>query len=118
MNSISLYVYGHAGRAIQTNQPYMAVEPCNPMRIFYLEEVEDANTLEIIVQQSSRLWNNATDWPLYNKAKEEYYVSQQRYQHDQQAFWSNLLTHINSDIDHLIKLHPKYAEATEDLDIN
>jgi hypothetical protein len=48
---------------------------------FYLEEVEDP---EITVQQS-RPWNNATDWPLYNKAKEEYYVSQQRYQHDKQA---------------------------------
>ena len=74
LNSIS--VYGHAGRAIQTNQPYTAVEPCKPLRIFYLEEVEDAD-MDIVVQQSSRLWNDATDWPLYNKAKEEYYVTQQ-----------------------------------------
>ncbi len=69
LNSIS--VYGHAGRAIQTNQPYTAVEPCKALRIFYLEEVEDAD-MDIVVQQSSRLWNDATDWPLYNKAKEEY----------------------------------------------
>jgi len=41
--------------------------------------------MEIVVQQSSRLWNEATDWPLDNKAKEEYYVSQQRYQHDKQV---------------------------------
>ena len=54
------------------------------MRIFYLEEVENPDTLEIVVQQSSRLWNNATDWLIYNKAKEEYYVSQQRYEHDKQ----------------------------------
>ena len=115
LNSIS--VYGHAGRAIQTNQPYTAVEQCKPMRIFYLEEVENAD-MDIIVQQSSRLWNDATDWPLYNKTKEEYYVSQQRYQHDKQALWSYLLTHIDSDVDHLIKLHPDYAEAAENWDTN
>ena len=39
LNSIS--VYGHAGRAIQTNQPYTATEPCKPMRFFYLEEVQN-----------------------------------------------------------------------------
>ena len=66
----------------------MAVEPCKPMRFFYLEEVENPGTMEIIIQQSSRLSNDATDWPLYNKFKEEYYVSQQRYQHDKQALWS------------------------------
>jgi hypothetical protein len=115
LNSIS--VYGHAGRAIQTNQPYTAVEPCKPLRIFYLEEVEDAD-MDIVVQQSSRLWNDATDWPLYNKAKEEYYVTQQKYQHDKQALWSYLLTHIDSDVDHLIKLHPDYAEAAENWDTN
>ena len=51
----------------------MAVEPCKPMRIFYLEEIENSDTLKIIIQESSRLWNDATDQPLYNKAKEEYY---------------------------------------------
>ena len=61
--------------------------------------------MDIVVQQSSRLWNDATDWPLYNKAKEEYYVTQQKYQHDKRALWSYLLTHIDSDVDHLIKLH-------------
>ena len=60
------------------------------MRIFYLEELQIPNTLKIIVQQPSRLWNDAAVWPLYNKAKKEYYVSQQRYQHDKQALWSYL----------------------------
>ena len=68
--------------------------------------------------KSSRLWNDATDWPLYNKAKEEFYASQQRYQHDKQALRSYLLTHIDSDVDHLIKLHPEYAEASDDSDTN
>ena len=67
------------------------------MRIFYLEEVENAD-MDIVVQQSSRLWNDNTDWTLYNKAEKEYYVTQQRYQHDKQAFWSYLLTHIGSDV--------------------
>ena len=83
----SIPVYEHAGRAIQTNQPCTAVEPCKPMRIFYLEEVENAD-MDILVQQSSRLWNGNTDWTLYNKAEEEYYVTQQRYQHGKQALWS------------------------------
>ena len=52
--------------AVQTNQLYMAVEPCKPMRIFYLEEIENSDTLKIIIQESSRLWNDATVWPLYN----------------------------------------------------
>ena len=116
LNSIS--VYGHAGRAIQTNQPYTATEPCKPMRIFYLEEVQNPDTLSIEIQQSSRLWNDATDWPVYNKAKEEFYVSQQRNQHDKLALWSYLLTHIDSDVDHLIELHPEYAEASDNLDTN
>jgi len=68
------------------------------------------------IQQSSRLWHDDTDWPLYNKATKEYYVSQQHYQHDKQALWSYLLTHIDSDVDHLIKLHPEYAEAVDNLD--
>ena len=34
------------------------------------------------------------------------------------AWWSNLLTHIDSDVDLLIKLHPEYAEAAENLDTN
>ena len=94
----------------------LVTEPCKPMRIFYLEEVENTD-MEIVVQQSSRLYG-ATDWPLYNNAKEEYYVSQQCYQHDKQALWSYLLTHIDSDVDYLIKLHPEYAEASDNLDTN
>ena len=43
-----------------------AVEPYKPLRIFYLEEVEDPDTLEITVQQSSRPWNDSTDRPRYN----------------------------------------------------
>jgi hypothetical protein len=113
LNSNSLY-----GRTIQTNQPYMAVKPCKQMRIFFLEEVENAD-MDIVIQQSSRLWNDATDWPLYNEAKEDlYYVSQQRYQHDKKALWSYLLTHIDSDFYHLIKLHPEYIEAADNLDTN
>ena len=64
LNSIS--VYGHASRAIHTNQPYMAVKPCKSMQFFYLEKVGNPDTLEIIVQQSSKLWNDATDSPLCN----------------------------------------------------
>ena len=45
---------------------------------FYLEEVQNLDTLEIEIQQSSRLWNDATVWSLYKNAKEEFYVSQQR----------------------------------------
>ena len=69
------------------------------MRIFYLEDVENPETLEIIVQQSSRLWNDATDQPLYNKAKEEYYVSQQHYQ---QACQARFLVHIDSDVSSIL----------------
>ena len=53
-----------------------------------------------------------------NKEKEEFYVAQRRYQHDKQSLWSYLLTHIDSDVDHHIKLHPEYAEAAENLDKN
>ena len=96
----------------------MSIEPCKPLRFFYQEEVENPDTLEISVQQFSRPWSDGTDWPLYNKEKENFYVAQQRYQHDRQSLWSYLLTHIDSDVDHLIKLHPEYAEATENLDKN
>ena len=69
LNSIS--VYGHAGRAIQTSVPYVPKPPSNPLRIHYIEEVIlDPNTNIVTEQESSRLWNDATDWPLYNKATE------------------------------------------------
>ena len=71
LNSVS--VYEHAGRAIKTNQPYMAVEPYKPLRVLYSE---DPDALEITVQHSSRPWNDATDWPSYNETKEEESVSQ------------------------------------------
>ena len=50
----------------------MVNEPCKPHWMFYLEEVLDPATQEVVIQQSSRSWNDATDWPLYNKAKEDY----------------------------------------------
>ena len=37
LNSIS--VYGHAGRAIQTNVPCVPKPPSKPLRIHYIEEV-------------------------------------------------------------------------------
>ena len=63
----------------------MEIEPSKPLRVFYFEEVENPETLEFLVQQSSRHWIDASDWPLYNKAKEEFYMAQQLYQHDKQA---------------------------------
>ena len=59
-------------------------EPCKPLRMFYLEEVLYSNTQTVVIQQSSRLWNDATDWPLYNKAKEEYHSSLEQYQKHRQ----------------------------------
>jgi hypothetical protein len=63
LNSIS--VYGHAGRAIQTNVPYVPKPPSKPLRINYMEEVIlDPITNIITEQEASRPWNDATDWPL------------------------------------------------------
>ena len=109
-------IFGHAGHSIQTNTPFILNEPCKPLRMFYLEEVLDPVTQEVVVQQSSRPWNDATDWPLYNKAKEDYHTSILQYRQHRQALWSFLLTHIDSDVDHLIKLHVDYPQAALDID--
>ncbi len=69
----SMTIFGHAGHSIQTNTPFILNEPCKPLRMFYLEEVLDPDTQMVVVQQSSRPWNDVTDWPLYNKAKEDYH---------------------------------------------
>ena len=69
-----------------------------------------------VVQQSSRPWNDATDWPLYNKAKEDYYSSLLQCRQHRQALWSFLLTHIDADINHLIKLHVDYPHVALDID--
>ena len=117
LNSIS--VYGHAGRAIQTNVPYVPKPPSKPLHIHYIEEVIlDPITNIVTEQESSRPWNDATDWPLYNKATEAYMFLQERYLRDKQALWSYLMTHIDSDVDHLIKLHPDYVQAAQNLDSN
>ena len=58
--------------------------------------MEDAETLAISVQQSSRPWNDVTDWLLY----------------------IYLFTHIDSDVDHHNKIHSDNAEAAENLDTN
>ena len=67
-------VFGHPGHSIQIN------EPCEPLRMFYLEEVLGPETQHVVVQQSLRPWNDATDWPLHNKAKEDYYYSLEQFQ--------------------------------------
>ena len=68
LNSIS--VYGHACRAIQINVPYVPKPPSKwfPLRIQNVEEViRDPTTNIVTEQEASRPWNDATDWPLYNK---------------------------------------------------
>ena len=52
--------------------------------MFYLEEVLDPETQTVVIQQSSRPLKD-TDWPLYNKAKEDYHSSLQQYQQHRQA---------------------------------
>ena len=47
-------IFGHAGHSIQTNNPFMLNGPCKPLRMFYLEEMLDPATQEVVVQQSSR----------------------------------------------------------------
>ena len=70
-------------------------------------------TEEIVSHQSSRPCN-ATDCPLYYKAKEDYHSSFLQYQQHRQAFWSFLLTHIDAHVDHFIKLY--YPQADFDID--
>ena len=53
-------IFGHAGHSIQTNTPFMLNEPCKPLRSFYLEEVLDPETQEVVAQQFSRPWNDAS----------------------------------------------------------
>ncbi len=58
---------------LQTNVPYIPKPPSKPLRIHYIEEVIlDPITNIVTEQESSRPWNDATDWPLYNKATEAY----------------------------------------------
>ena len=70
----------------------------------------------LVIQQSSRPWNDATYWPLYNKEKEDNHFALLQYQQHRQALWSFLLTHIDDDVDHLIKLHVDYPQAALDTD--
>ena len=53
---------------------------------------------------------------LYDKAKEDYYYLFQQYQQHWQKFRSFLLTHIDSDINHLIKFHIDYPKAALEID--
>ena len=90
-NSIS--VYGHASRAIQINVPYVPKPPSKPLRIHYVEEfILDPNINIVTEQEASRPWNDATDWPLYNKADEAYIFLQERYLGDKQSLWAYLIT--------------------------
>ena len=86
--------------------------------MFYLDEALDPATQQVVIQQSSRPSNDATDWPLYNKAKEDYNSSLQQCQQHRQALWSFLLTHVDADVDHLIKLHVDYPQASLDIETN
>ena len=45
-------------------------------------------------------------------------ILQERYLRDKQSLWSCLMIHIDSDVDHLIKLHPDYSQAAQNLDSN
>ena len=76
----SMTIFCHAGHSIQTNTPFTLNEPCKPLRMFYLEEVLDPDTQTVVIQQSFRPWNDATDWPLYNKAKQDNHSALLQYQ--------------------------------------
>ena len=102
-------IFGHAGHSVRTNTPVVLNEPCKLRRMFDLEEVLVPETQTFVIQQSSRPWNDATDWPMYHS-------SLQQYQRHRQALQSFLLTHIDVDVDHLIKLHVDYPQATLDID--
>jgi len=91
-------------------------EPCKPLRLFYLEEVLGTDTQTVVFQQSSHPWNDATDFPLSNKAREDYHSALKQYQQHRQSLWSFLLTHIDADVYHLIKLHVDYPQAALDTD--
>ena len=80
---------------------------------WYLWEQQALNCMTIFCHGP---WNDATDWPLNNKAKEDYHSSILQYRQHRQALWSFLLTHIDSDVDHLIKLHVDYSQAALDID--
>ena len=70
LNSIT--IFGNAGRAIQSNIPYVPVEPHVPINVRFKEEIIDPTTNEPVIRESTRPWNDATDWPLYTKAMDEY----------------------------------------------
>ena len=109
-------IFGHAGHSIQTNTLFILNETCKPLRIFYLEEVLDPDTQTVVVQQSSRPWNDVKNWPLYNKAKEDYHSALLQYQQHRQSLWSFLLTHIDANVDHLIQLYLDYPQEALDTD--
>ena len=71
----------------------------SPANLFGCFILKKSWTEDVVIQQSSQPWNDATDRPLCNE--EDYHSSLLEYQ---QALWSFLLTHIDADVDHLIKL--------------
>jgi hypothetical protein len=109
LNSIT--AFGHAGRAIQSNIPYSPIEPHKTLYVRFKEEHVDPATGDIEIVESTRHWDDNYDWSIYNKAMEEYRTNQAKFANDKATLWSHLLTHIDMDVDHLIKLHPNYEQA-------
>ena len=78
-----------------------------------LVEVLDPATQTVVIQHSSRPRNDATDWPLY-KAREDNHSALLQYQQHRQSLWSVLFTHIDADVDYLIKIHLDYPQEDTD----
>ena len=83
----------------------MLNEPCTPLRMFYLDEVLDPDTQQVVIQQSSRPSPSPTG--LYIIRPKKIIILPCNNINSNNL----LLTHIDADVDHLINLHVDQTQA-------
>ena len=68
------------------------------------------------IRIAERPWSDAMDWSTLAHQVGEFNALKSKYQAQRQSLWSFLTTHLDDDVDNLVKVHPDYEQASRDFD--
>ena len=108
--------FGEAGKAIINNIPYVLEEPCQSAVIQYRQQYVDPADGLSKIRVAERPWSDAMDWSTLAHQVAEYNTLKAKHQSQRQSLWSFLTTHLDDEVDNLVKVHALYEQASATFD--
>ena len=108
--------FGEAGKAIINNIPYVLEEPCQSAVIQYRQQYVDPIDGLSKIRVAERPWSDAMDWSTLAHQVAEYNTLKAKHQSQRQSLWSFLTTHLDDEVDNLVKVHALYEQASATFD--